>query len=132
MFGDKNGIVEIILEKKHIANSPVQIIAEAIEKIDFCFDSDLLSSLKEDNCFWNTISKLKSKGVFLRLVAEIDSDNLQFCNKIMNKGNGNVFHKSGVKGNFAILDGRTFFMFFTRRGHDQQQNTPGIKKMAFG
>ena len=80
MFGDKNAIVEIILEKKHIANSPIQIISEAIEKIDFCFDYDLMSSLKEDNYFWNTISKLKSKGVFLRLVTEVDSDNLQFCN----------------------------------------------------
>jgi len=126
MFGDKNAIVEIILEKKHIANSPIQIISEAIEKIDFCFDYDLMSSLKEDNYFWNTISKLKSKGVFLRLVTEVDSDNLQFCNKILNKGNGNVFHKSGVKGNFAILDGNKFLCFLPK--DDNANNMDNVSK----
>jgi hypothetical protein len=32
----------------------------------------------------------------------------------LNKGNGNVFHKSGVKGNFAILDGNKFLCFLPK------------------
>ncbi|HEX5519947.1 MAG TPA: hypothetical protein VFX18_05855 [Candidatus Nitrosocosmicus sp.] len=104
MFGDKDGILEIILEKKHVASSPIQIFAEAIKKIDFCFDSILLSRLREDDSFWNTISKLKSRGVSFRFVTEIDSDSLQFCNKIINKANGKVFHTNDIKGNFAIVD----------------------------
>ncbi|MGN6709371.1 MAG: hypothetical protein ACTHKF_08500 [Candidatus Nitrosocosmicus sp.] len=104
MFGDKDGILEIILEKKHLASSPIQIFAEATKKIDFCFDSIMLSRLREDDNFWNIISKLKSRGVSIRFVTEIDSDNLQLCNKIINKVNGKVFHRNDIKGNFAIVD----------------------------
>jgi hypothetical protein len=104
MFADKDGIVEIILEKKHLARSPIQIFSEATKKIDFCFDSSLLSRLMEDDNFWNTISKLKSRGVSIRFVTEIDSNNLQFCSKIINKANGKVFHRNDIKGNFAIVD----------------------------
>lgn len=104
MFADKDSIVEIILEKKHFARSPIQIFAEATKKIDFCFDSGLLYRLREDDSFWNTISKLKSRGVSIRFVTEIDSDNLQVCSKIINKANGKVFHRNDIKGNFAIVD----------------------------
>ncbi|MGN6350327.1 MAG: hypothetical protein ACTHL3_02560 [Candidatus Nitrosocosmicus sp.] len=104
MFGDKDGILEIILEKKHLASSPIQIFAEATKKIDFCFDSVMLSRLREDDNFWNIISKLKSRGVSIRFVTEIDSGNLQLCNKIINKANGKVFHTNDIKGNFAIVD----------------------------
>jgi hypothetical protein len=104
MFGDKDGILEIILEKKHLASSPIKIFAEAKKKIDFCFDSSLLSLLREDDSFWNTISKLKSRDVSIRIVTEIDSNNLQFCNKIINKANGKLFHRNDIKGNFAIVD----------------------------
>ena len=111
MFGDKDGILEIILEKKHVAGSPIQILTEATEKIDFCFDSNMLSNLIEDDSFWNAIIKLKSKGLYIRLVTEIDSDNLRFCNRIMNKANGKVFHKDNIKGNFAIVDERKYLCF---------------------
>jgi hypothetical protein len=122
MFGDKDGIVEIILEKKHLASSPIQIFAEATKKIDFCLDSIMLSRLKEDDGFWNTITKLKSRGVYIRFVTEIDSGNLQFCNKIINKANGKVFHRNDIKGNFAIVDENKYLCILLKEPIPNESN----------
>ena len=111
MFGDKDDILEIILEKKHIANSPIQIFSEATEKIDFCFDSHLIFILREDDGFWNLMIKLKNKELDIRIITEISSNNLQFCNKLINKANIKVFHKDDIKGNFAIVDENKYLCF---------------------
>jgi hypothetical protein len=122
MFGDKDGILEIILEKKHLASSPIQIFAEATKKIDFCFDSILLSRLREDDSFWNTLSKLKSRGVSFRFVTEIDSYSLQFCNKIINKANGKLFHRNDIKGNFAIVDESKYLCILLKESMPNESN----------
>ena len=122
MFGDKESIAEIRLETKQLVNSLIQILAEATQKIDLCFDSNFLSILKEEAGFWNVISNLKSKELEIRFVVEIDSDNLQFCNKLINKGNSKIFHKNNVKGNFAIVDDNKYLSFFQDMDVDSELN----------
>ncbi len=111
MFGDKDDILEIIFEKKHVANSPIRILLEATEKIDFCFDSNLVYILRQDDGFWNALSQLKNRGLSIRIITEISYDNLQFCNKLINKANVKVFHKDDIKGNFAIIDENKYLCF---------------------
>jgi len=67
MFGDKDDILEIIFEKKHVANSPIRIILEATEKIDFCFDSNFSSPLTRVNTI---IKRFPEKWVWESVVKE--------------------------------------------------------------
>lgn len=53
---------------------------------------------------WDGLVRLKEKGVKIRVVTEITSDNISYCKKLMEVCE--LRHLDGIRTNFAIADGK--------------------------
>jgi hypothetical protein len=88
---------------------PLQIISDLKESFDSCIDRNGIALLAENETLLNEMKTLKSKGIRVRLVTDINEGNLHFCKRIMKYGE--VFHKDKVKGNFQISDGADYVCY---------------------
>lgn len=88
---------------------PLQIISDLKESFDSCIDQNGIALLAENEKLLNTMKTLKSKGIRVRLVTDINEGNLHYCKRIMKYGE--VFHKDKVKGNFQIADGADYVCY---------------------
>jgi len=88
---------------------PLQIISDLKESFDSCIDQNGIALLAENEKLLNEMKTLKSKGIRVRLVTDINEGNLHFCKRIMKYGE--VFHKDKVKGNFQISDGADYVCY---------------------
>jgi two-component system, OmpR family, sensor histidine kinase VicK len=66
---------------------------------------------------WSELVKLKEKGIIMRLVTEITSENVVYCKKLIEIAE--LRHLDGVRSNFGIADGKEYL------GHTiSQQDKP--------
>jgi hypothetical protein len=103
--------MQVICEPHDIFQLPLQVISNANERIDCCFDSEGLSFIMENDSLYRALISTRNTGdIRSRLVTEITKENTNFCNLMMKYG-GNVFHNDGVRGNFLIVDGIKYLYY---------------------
>jgi hypothetical protein len=103
--------MQIICQPQDISQLPLQVISNANERIDCCFDSEGLSFIMENESLYRALTSTRNTGdIRSRLVTEITKENTNFCNLMMKYG-GDVFHNDGVKGNFVIVDGIKYLCY---------------------
>jgi hypothetical protein len=101
-----NEIMQIITDAENITNFNLQHYLTTRIKIDACFDNVAPSVFASDERIMNGITKLKERGIKIRLITDITKDNIDYCKEIMNISE--VRHLEGVKGNFGIIDEREY------------------------
>jgi hypothetical protein len=97
---------------------PLQIISVLKESFDTCIDQNGIALLAENEKLLNEMKTLKSKGIRVRLVTDINEGNLHFCKRIMKYGE--VFHKDKVKGNFQIADRADYVCYVIENEDDRK------------
>jgi two-component system, OmpR family, sensor histidine kinase VicK len=101
-----NEIMQIITGAENITNFNLQHYLTTRIKIDACFDNVAPSVFASDERIMNGITKLKERGIKIRLITDITKDNIDYCKEIMKISE--IRHLEGVKGNFGIIDEREY------------------------
>lgn len=94
--------VESILSKTLKANSEVK------DCLDGCWATTGPSMVVTTEPFWKSVKELAQRGVRLRYITDITSDNISYC-KIMIENGTQIRHLPEIKSNFGIAD-RTEYM----------------------
>src|SRR6188472_1761557 len=108
----RSNSMQVICEPHIISQLPLEVISDTNQRIDFCFDSEGLSFIMDNESLYRALTSIRNRGgsIKSRLVTEITKANASFCNLMMKYG-GDVFHNDGVKGNFVIVDGIKYLCY---------------------
>ena len=94
---------EVIYGIEEITRRTLERFSFTKINIDSCIDPLNPSTIMSAKPIVEAISDLKKRGIKLRVITEITSDNLRYCKELMKIGN-EVRHLDAVKGNFSISD----------------------------
>jgi hypothetical protein len=111
--GPERGDIEVI--PKHNVNELISRIFSNIERELAClFDSKSLQFLADAiSQNESKILELRSRGINLRCVTDIDQANMRECKELMK--NFDLFHSSALAGSFLIADGREYLGYLYDR-----------------
>ena len=111
---------EIIDGTENILNRAIEGLSLAKERFDNCIDHTCPSSYVLTGQIWNKCIELWNRGVRLRFISEITSENISYCKEIMKIAE--LRHLDRIRGNFGISDGRDY-----RATASIQQGQPPIQ-----
>lgn len=94
---------EVIYGIEEITRRTLERFSSTRINVDSCIDPLNPSTIMSAKPIVEAISDLKKRGIKLRVITEINSDNLHYCKELMKIGN-EVRHLDAVKGNFSISD----------------------------
>ena len=97
---------EIIDGTENILNKAIEGLSLTKGTFDNCIDRACPSSYVLTSPIWNKCIELFNRGVRLRFITEITSDNVSYCKEIMKIAE--LRHLDGIMGNFGISDGRDY------------------------
>ena len=97
---------EIIDGTENILNKAIEGLSLTKGMFDNCIDRACPSSYVLTSPIWNKCIELFKRGVRLRFITEITSDNISYCKEIMKIAE--LRHLDGIMGNFGISDGRDY------------------------
>jgi len=86
----------------NIISRSLEVLSKIHTTYDLCLDSTGVSPILEIEPIKKAYFELKNRGVKMRIITEITTQNISYCKEIMNIGD--VRHLEGIKGNFVIAD----------------------------
>jgi two-component system, OmpR family, sensor histidine kinase VicK len=89
LYGDEN-----------TTNAILRLVSKSKAGIDIYGNYKMLPVVIRDELFTKALSDAKSRGVRLRLIIEINKDNIAYCKELM--GIVELGHLDGLKGNFIL------------------------------
>jgi two-component system, OmpR family, sensor histidine kinase VicK len=95
---------EILHGAESILNFIVPRYALIKRSIDACFDYAGPSLMTTTEPIWQELLKCQKRGVKIRLLTDIEKDNVIYCKKFLTLRNSELRHLDNVKGNFGIAD----------------------------
>jgi two-component system sensor histidine kinase VicK len=90
----------------NIISRSLEVLSRMQTTYDLCLDSTGVSPILEIEPIKKAYFELKNRGVKIRIITEITTQNISYCKEIMNIGD--VRHLEGIKGNFVIADGAKY------------------------
>jgi hypothetical protein len=110
-------------QKILILNGAENILNFYISRYDFCkknivccYDYSGPITIKKTVPVWRANLELDKRGIKVRFLTDIRSENLEYCKEILKEiKNIEIRHMDGVKGNFTIHDDREIFSVFVDR-----------------
>jgi two-component system, OmpR family, sensor histidine kinase VicK len=90
----------------NIISRSLEVLSRMQTTYDLCLDSTGVSPILEIEPIKKAYFELKNRGVKVRIITEITTQNISYCKEIMNIGD--VRHLEGIKGNFVIADGAKY------------------------
>jgi signal transduction histidine kinase len=111
---------EIIDGTENILNRAIEGLSLTKERFDNCIDHTCPPSYVLTGQIWNKCIELWNRGVRLRFISEITSENISYCKEIMKIAE--LRHLDRIRGNFGISDGRDY-----RATARMQQGQPPIQ-----
>jgi two-component system, OmpR family, sensor histidine kinase VicK len=90
----------------NIISRSLEVLSRMQITYDLCLDSTGVSPILEIEPIKKAYFDLKNRGVKIRIITEITTQNISYCKEIMNIGD--VRHLEGIKGNFVIADGAKY------------------------
>jgi len=97
---------EIIDGTENILNRAIEGLSLTKERFDNCIDHTCPPSYVLTGQIWNKCIELWNRGVRLRFISEITSENISYCKEIMKIAE--LRHLDRIRGNFGISDGRDY------------------------
>jgi two-component system sensor histidine kinase VicK len=97
---------EIIDGTENILNRAIEGLSLTKERFDNCIDHTCPPSYVLTRQMWDKCIEVSNKGVKLRFITEITSENISHCKEIMKIAE--LRHLDRIKGNFGITDGRDY------------------------
>jgi two-component system sensor histidine kinase VicK len=90
----------------NIISRSLEVLSTIQTTYDLCLDITGVSPILEIEPIKKAYFELKNRGVKIRIITEITTQNISYCKEIMNIGD--VRHLEGIKGNFVIADGAKY------------------------
>ncbi|HEY7079520.1 MAG TPA: HAMP domain-containing sensor histidine kinase, partial [Nitrososphaeraceae archaeon] len=94
---------EIVYGIDYVVCTLSQVISNAVTGIDICVDSTRPLLLSEIRQLRQALIETKKKGVKIRYLTEITSDNLYYCKQLLLIVD-DLRHLSGIRGNFYVTE----------------------------
>ena len=94
---------EVIYGIEEINRRTLERFSSTRINVDSCIDPLNPSTIMSAKPIVEAISDLKNRGIKIRVITEVTSDNLHYCKELM-KIVTEVRHLDAVKGNFSISD----------------------------
>jgi two-component system sensor histidine kinase VicK len=89
----------------NVINTVIEFVDKANNRIDACVDYTRPSLAVDIAALKNAFVDAKERGVKLRYVTEITSDNVSYCKELINTINvDELRHIDGIKGNFYVSE----------------------------
>jgi two-component system, OmpR family, sensor histidine kinase VicK len=104
-----NQKTEVVYNDDKILHKIIEIFSSTNESIDVCLDNIELSMHVLIEPLWYGLCELKVRGVKIRIVTETTSQNISFCEKMMQIAE--VRHMDGIRSNFKIVDGKKCLLY---------------------
>ena len=98
-----NQKTEVLYGEQKVVNMVLQFTSKARSTIDACVDYTRPSLAVEVEQLRNAFLRAKRRGVKLRYVTEITSDNVVYCKELI-KMTDELRHVDGLKGNFYLSE----------------------------
>jgi two-component system, OmpR family, sensor histidine kinase VicK len=94
------GKTRILYGDENTTNAILRLVSKSKAGIDIYGNYKMLPVVIRDELFTKALSDAKSRGVRLRLIIEINKDNIAYCKELM--GIVELGHLDGLKGNFIL------------------------------
>jgi two-component system sensor histidine kinase VicK len=99
----KNELTKVHYGTQNVLDTELQFFSKSNEKIDTCMNYTRPQLAIEIKQIKNAFIEAKNRGVKLRYITEITSENISFCKELI-KIVGELRHLDGMKGNFMISE----------------------------
>ena len=99
-------VTEIWYGSENIIKKSWEVISRAKVSSDYCHNSKSPSVFVTNPHYLRAIKELSDRGVKHRFVTEITKENIEYCKELAKYVE--LRHLDGVKGNFAIIDGKEY------------------------
>jgi two-component system, OmpR family, sensor histidine kinase VicK len=103
MFRSKQK-TSIYYKPYNVINTVIEFVDKSSSRIDACVDYTRPSLIVEIAALKKAFVDAKDRGVKLRYVTEITSDNISYCKELINMINLELRHVDGIKGNFYVSE----------------------------
>jgi two-component system sensor histidine kinase VicK len=88
----------------NVINTVIEFIDKSSSRIDACVDYTRPSLIVEIAALKKAFVDAKDRGIKLRYVTEITTDNVSYCKELINTINMELRHVDGIKGNFYVSE----------------------------
>jgi two-component system sensor histidine kinase VicK len=95
---------KVLCGSDNVMDTALQFISNARNKIDACVDHTRPSLVVEIKRLSRAIQDAKGRGVKLRYITEIKSENVSFCKELLSSIVNDLHHLDGIKGNFFVSE----------------------------
>ena len=96
--------IQSLYGNDEILKSTLEILDSTRETIEGCIGKEEVEMHVSHETLWNALTALKHKGVKIRIVTQVTSDDLEFCKKFTEAVE--LKHLDGIQSSFGISDGR--------------------------
>ena len=96
--------IDILYGNEDIMYTTLRIFDSTRRTIEGCIGRDEVAVHVTIDILWNGLLKLKQKGVKLRIITQITSDNLSYCKTFSQAAE--LRHVDGIQSSFGISDGK--------------------------
>ncbi len=103
-YGLTQKLTTAIINNEDILNITLQTFDSTLKTIEGCIGRDEVAVHVTLEILWNGLLKLKQKGVKLRIITQITSDNLSYCKTFSQAAE--LRHVDGIQSSFGISDGK--------------------------
>lgn len=95
---------KILYGSDKVINTALQFTSNASNKIDACVDHTRPSLIVEIKRLKKAFQDAKRRGVKLRYITEIKTENVSFCKELLTSVVNDLRHLDGIKGNFYVSE----------------------------
>ena len=99
-----NETTEVLYGNENIQRRVLETFSRIKEALDGCIDPTEIAMTITYDTIWNGYVQLRKRGVRLRSITEVTSDNISYVKKTMELFE--TRHLKGIRSNFAIIDKR--------------------------
>lgn len=95
---------KVLYGSDNVIDTALQFTSNARNKIDACVDHTRPSLIVEIKRLKSVFQDAKRRGVKLRYITEIKSENVSFCKELLSSVVNDLHHLDGIKGNFFVSE----------------------------
>jgi two-component system, OmpR family, sensor histidine kinase VicK len=95
---------KVLYGSDRVIDTALQFTSNASNKIDACVDHTRPSLIVEIKRLKKAFQDAKRRGVKLRYITEIQTENVSFCKELLTSVVNDLHHLDGIKGNFYVSE----------------------------
>jgi signal transduction histidine kinase len=104
MKGISKEKTEVYYNPFNVLNTVIEFVDNSNERIDACVDHTRPSLITDIKTLEMSLIDAKRRGIKLRFVTEITTENVIYCKQLMTSSISELRHLDGIKGNFYVSE----------------------------